>query len=90
MAYEKHSVWSEAARTPKLFVFDWRLLILVFLVIIAPGNKYSWIFMFLGLVVSYYLNFIGYTIPNAMRRFGVLLGGKKAHGKPYWFRRKYD
>ena len=31
MAYEKHSVWSEAARTPKLFVFDWRLLILVFL-----------------------------------------------------------
>jgi len=80
--------WRETGRQVKVGPLDARLMIFVLLLALFPSM------FLLGLVVAailffYVLEYIGYTMANAIRKMHLLIAGKKRSAIHYWRQNKF-
>lgn len=81
--------WRETGRELRVGPFDSRL----FVFFVIYFFNISWLFFWLAIIamlIGYGLSYTGYTMPNALRRIRVLIGGKKRYAVHYWRQRKWD
>ena len=86
--YKAIEDWRETGRTPKFFLWDWRLVLSFVLIYIAPFNIKTYTIILTIFVFFFLLNRKGYNIPNFFRSIQRMMIGEKASGKPFWLRRK--
>lgn len=84
-----NNYWRDSGREIKFWIFDWKLSITVLILIFNASRLWAYVLVFITLMFFQYLNKKGYNLSNFIRYINSKLIGKKAHGKPYWFRRKY-
>lgn len=83
-----NALWRESGRYIKIGPFDGRLMIFFVIWFLYP----SWTLIYIAgvaIVVCYFLNYMGYTFANALRKLRVILGGKTKAGVHYWRQRKF-
>ena len=80
--------WRETGRHIKIGPLDGRLIIFIVLWLLFP-SKFLFILIILAITFFYGLEYIGYTLPNAIRRFKVLVSGKHKNGVHYWRQHKF-
>lgn len=82
------TTWRETGRHVKVGPLDGRLMLFVVLLLLFP----SWILLFLtisAMLFFYVLEYMGYTLPKALRKILVIIAGKKRFGVHYWRQRKF-
>lgn len=80
--------WRETGRQVKIGPLDGRLMLFIVLLLLFP----SMILLVLTLIAMaffYFLDYIGYTLPNALRKIGVIIAGKNRQGVHYWRQNKF-
>lgn len=75
------SFWRNTGKPIKFLIFDGSAVIFILLLIFFTSVK-MFIFCFLGMFSLAILNYFGYTIPNALRRFRIIATGKYKHAVP--------
>lgn len=80
--------WRESGRMVKFFIFDGRLMIFILLCIMFP-KLYLFILTLIAMLFFYFLEYIGYTLPNAIRKILIIISGKKKNGVHYWRQLNY-
>lgn len=84
----KDTRWRDTGRQVKLGPLDGRLIIFVVLFFLFPS--YFMLYLVLGAMVFFYgLQYMGYTMPNAIRKFKILISGKQKKGVHYWRQHKF-
>jgi hypothetical protein len=88
MEWQSTTQYRETGRQVKVGPLDGRLMIILILLVLFPSK-----FLFYTLLVSmaffWYLDYRGYTLPNALRRIHVALSGKKKFAVHYWRQKKF-
>lgn len=84
-----NNYWRDTGREIKFFIFSWQLSITILILILNLSKLWAYGLVITLLLFFHYLNTKGYTIANFFRFINLKLIGKKAHGKPNWFKRKY-
>lgn len=80
--------WRESGRMVKFFIFDGRLMIFILLCIMFP-KLYLFIITLIAMIFFYILEYVGYTLPNAIRKILIIISGKKKNGVHYWRKSNY-
>lgn len=82
------TIYRDTGRTVKVGPLDGRLMIFVILLALFPSMLlfYLWI---ASMAFFWYLDYKGYTLPNAVRRIKVLIAGKKRFATHYWRQKKF-
>lgn len=84
----QNTSWRETGRQVKVGPLDGRLMSFVVLLMLFPS--YILLGLTLGAMSFFYaLEYIGYTLPNAFRKIGVILAGKRRNGVHYWRQSKF-
>lgn len=84
----QNTSWRESGRSVKVGPLDGRLMIFIIIYFFKPS------YFLLGLAVVaiiffYTLDYMGYTLPNALRKFSVMMSGRKKNGVHYWRKKKF-
>ena len=80
--------WRDTGRQVKVGPLDGRLMVFFVLWIMFPSFLLFSIAL-LSVVFFYILDYMGYTLPNAIRKVSVALAGKKRNGVHYWRQSKF-
>lgn len=82
------TAYRETGRQVKVGPFDGRLMIFLVLLALFPSMFlfYAWIS---SMIFFWYLDYIGYTLPNAVRKIQVVIAGKKRYSTHYWRQKKF-
>lgn len=82
------TIYRETGRQIKVGPLDGRLMLFVILLMLFPSMflLYCWI---AAMILFIYLDYIGYTLPNATRKIKVLIAGKKRYATHYWRQKKF-
>lgn len=80
--------WRESGRTVKVGPLDGRLMIFLIIFIMNP-SYFLFGLSIVAILFFYALDYMGYTLPNALRKFSVILGGRKKNGVHYWRKKKF-
>lgn len=83
----QNTSWRESGRQVKVGPLDGRLMIFLVLFFLSPSFFLLYLSI-IALLFFYYLDYIGYTLPNALRKFSVIVSGKKKLGVHYWRRKR--
>lgn len=75
--------WRESGRRVKIGPLDGRLMIFVIVFVLLP-SMYMFYLMLFSFGVFYGLEYIGYTLPNAIRKVKILISGKTKSGIHFW------
>lgn len=81
-------VWRECGRQVKVGPLDGRLMLFFVLLMLFPSMVLLAITL-LALAFFYVLDYMGYTLPNALRKIKVVIAGKHRMGVHYWRQRKF-
>lgn len=87
-AWMQNTNWRDSGRQVKIGPFDGRLTLFLLVFFLFPG-KISLIIAVIAFLVFYGLEYIGYTLPNAMRKIMSLIAGKRRNGVHYWRQHKF-
>lgn len=83
----QNTTWRETGRMVKVGPFDGRLMIFLIVFLLFPS-----FFLFYTIIVAilffYGLEYVGYTLPNAIRKIGIFFSGNKKNGVHYWRQKK--
>ena len=71
--------WRESGRQVRFGPLDGRLSVFLVLVLLFPG-KILFLLSIVAMIFFYYLEYKGYTLPNAYRKIKVEIAGKKRNG----------
>ncbi len=80
--------WRDSARQIKIGPLDARLIIFFVLWMVNP-NKPLLILAAIALTFFYILDYMGYTLPNAIRKIKVIISGKRKVGTHEWRQPKF-
>ncbi len=80
--------WRETGRTVKLGPFDGKLGLVFILMFLFPSYE-LFILCLVALGIFYVLQYYGYTLPNALRKIFVMIGGRKKGAVHYWREGKF-
>ena len=80
--------WRESGRQVRFGPLDGRLSVFLVLVLLFPG-KILFLLSIVAMIFFYYLEYKGYTLPNAYRKIKVEIAGKKRNGVHYWRQNKF-
>ncbi len=83
-----NTTWRETGRQVKVGPLDGRLMIFVVLLMLSPSVKLLLV-TFAAMAFFYVLEYMGYTLPNALRKISVLVSGRKKLGVHYWRQNKF-
>lgn len=86
--WKQMPAWRETGRQVKVGPLDGRLMLFFVLWLLFPSFMLLGI-AFLAMLFFYGLEYIGYTLPNAVRKAMVLIAGKKRNGVHYWRQNKF-
>lgn len=84
----QNTTWRESGRQVKVGPLDGRLMIFVVLLALFPSKILLFITI-AAMLFFYALEYIGYTMPNALRKMHSLIAGKKRNGVQYWRQNKF-
>lgn len=84
----QNTTWRESGRQVKIGPLDGRLTVFIVLLALFP-SKTLLMLTFGAMGVFYGLEYIGYTMPNAIRKGQALLAGKKRFSMHYWRQNKF-
>lgn len=84
-----HNFWRDTGNQIKFWIFDWRLSITLLILIFNLSELWAYMLVLTLLVFFQLLNRQGYTLINFIRFIHSKMIGRRAHGKPYWAKRKY-
>ncbi len=84
----QNTTWRESGRQVKVGPLDGRLMIFVVLLALFPSKILLFITI-AAMLFFYALEYIGYTMPNALRKMHSLIAGKKRNGVHYWRQNKF-
>jgi intracellular multiplication protein IcmT len=78
--------WRDSARSPKLFVLDYRAAF-PFLYLMVVPSKSSFVIAFIGVMIFAALQYYGFTITVFFRWFRAsFLAGRYKKASPWWLR----
>lgn len=80
--------WRETGRQVKVGPLDGRLMIFIVIFFLSPSMFLLYLAI-AAMIFFYALDYMGYTLPNALRKMSVLAGGKKKNGVHYWRQHKF-
>lgn len=80
--------WRATGNEIKFWIFDWKLSLFLSVILLRMFEVWPYVLIGIALPFFAYLNKIGYNLSNFYRLMSSKIVGKKAHGKPFWFRRK--
>lgn len=83
-----YTVWRESGRQVRFGPLDGRLSVFIVIIMLFP-SKYMLAVLLAVMVFFYYLEYIGYTLPNAFRKIKMEISGKKKNGVHYWRQNKF-
>lgn len=82
------TAWRDSGRQVRFGPLDGRLSIFLVLVLLFPG-KILLALCICAMGFFYYLEYKGYTLPNAYRKIKTEIAGKKRNGVHYWRQNKF-
>lgn len=82
------TTWRESGRQVKVGPLDGRLMLFVILFFLFP-SKFLLICTLLAMAFFYFLQYKGYTLPNAIRYAKIAISGKHKSGVHYWRQHKF-
>lgn len=88
LIWMENTRWRESGRQVKVGPLDGRLMIFIVIFFLSP----SFFLLYLAIAAMlffYALEYMGYTLPNALRKLGVLCSGKRKNGVHYWRQHKF-
>lgn len=82
------TIYRETGRQVKVGPLDGRLMLFVILLVLFPSMflLYCWL---ASMAFFIYLDYIGYTLPNAKRKIQVIIAGKKRYATHYWRQKRF-
>lgn len=80
--------WRETGRQVKVGPLDGRLMIFLVLLALFP-SMYLLILALSAMLFFYVLEYMGYTMPNALRKIHTIIAGKKRAAVHYWRQNKF-
>jgi hypothetical protein len=83
----QNTSWINSGRQVKVGPFDGRLMIFLVLFLLHP-SMFLFGLSIVAIVFFYVLEYKGYTLPNALRKFSTLFSDKRRYGVHYWRRKK--
>ncbi len=84
----KDTRWRDTGRQVKVGPLDGRLIIFFVLFFLFPS--FIMLYLVLAAMVFFYgLQYMGYTMPNAIRKLKILISGKHKKGVHYWRQHKF-
>lgn len=87
LLFLENTSWRESGRSVKVGPFDGRLMLPAILFLLFPS--YILFYIFIATLLFFYgLQYMGYTLPNAIRKAQLVLSGKTKSGVHYWRKRK--
>lgn len=80
--------WRETGRQVKVGPLDGRLMIFVVILPMFP-SMYLLMLTIAAMLFFYALEYVGYTMPNALRKIHTVIAGKKRAAIHYWRQNKF-
>lgn len=88
LIWMENTRWRETGRQVKVGPLDGRLMIFIVIFFLSPS--YFLLYLALAAMLFFYaLEYMGYTLPNALRKMSVLASGRRKNGVHYWRQHKF-
>lgn len=88
MLYLQDTRWRDTGRQVKVGPLDGRLMLSVVLFLLFPSFNLFY-FLISSMLFFYGLQYMGYTLPNAIRKFKTIIAGKHRNGVHYWRQHRF-